>query len=136
MPSPRRPYAQPESDLAVHPGELLAEELEARGLTQKDLAAIMERPAQAVNEIVRGKKAITADTALQLEAALGTPATFWLNLQSQYDLALARRAQARRAAATVTPDRRPMAVAETSTRYRAAAPNVARTPKAPHTRKP
>lgn len=133
MPSPRRAYAQPESDLAVHPGELLAEELEVRGLTQKDLAAIMERPAQAVNEIVRGKKAITAETALQLEGALGTPATFWLNLQSQHDLALARRARAQRTEASATGGRRLLAVAETSTHYRAAAPKPA--PKAPRTRK-
>ncbi|HRC62594.1 MAG: HigA family addiction module antidote protein [Dehalococcoidia bacterium] len=69
-----------ESDLAIHPGELLAEELEARGLTQRQLALNIDRTVQAINEIVRGKKAITAETALQLEEALGVPAHLWVNL--------------------------------------------------------
>ncbi len=81
-----------ESDLAVHPGELLAEELEVRGMSQRTLAAVIGRPPQAINEIVRGKKSITAETAVQLETALSIPAHFWLNLQSAYDLALARQA--------------------------------------------
>ncbi|GMU41886.1 MAG: hypothetical protein AMXMBFR23_27520 [Chloroflexota bacterium] len=87
---------RPESDLAIHPGELLAEELEVREMTQRALAEAMGRPVQVVNEIVRGRKSITADTAVQLEAVLGTPATFWLNLQMQHDLVLARRAAATR----------------------------------------
>lgn len=82
---------RPESDLAIHPGELLAEELEVRGMTQRALASVIGRPAQTVNEIVRGKKAITAETAIQLEDALDIPAHFWLNLQSDYELAVARR---------------------------------------------
>jgi HTH-type transcriptional regulator/antitoxin HigA len=86
--------AQVESDLAIHPGELLAEEIEARGLTQRQLAVNIGRPVQAINEIVRGKKAITAETALQLEDALGVPAHLWVNLQAAYDLACARRARA------------------------------------------
>jgi addiction module HigA family antidote len=95
----RKPVAIPESDLAVHPGELLAEELAVRGLTQKQLAEGMGRPAQAINEIIRGRTAITAETALQLEHALGTPARFWLNLQAAHDLAGARqREQAARSA--------------------------------------
>lgn len=126
MPSRSTSRPQQESDLAIHPGELLAEELEVRGITQKALAAIMERPAQAVNEIVRGKKAITADTALQLEAVLGAPAAFWLNLQSQYDLVLARRAQAARITTRTTASRgRLVAVAETPQSYKT------RTPRAP-----
>ena len=80
-----------ESDLAVHPGELLGEELEVRGMSQRALAEAIGRPVQAINEIVRGKKAITAETAIQLEDALGIPAHFWLNLQSDYELAVARR---------------------------------------------
>jgi len=80
-----------ETDLAIHPGELLAEELEIRGITQRALAATMGRPAQVINEIVRGKKAITAETAVQLEAALDIPAHLWLNMQSDHDLILARR---------------------------------------------
>jgi HTH-type transcriptional regulator/antitoxin HigA len=92
------PQPRTESDLAVHPGELLAEELEARDLTQAQLARTMGRPVQALNEIVRGRKSITAETAVQLEAALEIPAHFWLNLQSEYDLVRARRALATRGA--------------------------------------
>lgn len=88
-----------ESDLAIHPGELLAEEIEEHGLTQKALAEAMGRPAQVVNEIIRGRKAITAETAIQLESALGTSARFWLNLQSMYDLTRARESMARRESA-------------------------------------
>lgn len=87
-----RTYPATESDLAIHPGELLAEEIEERGLTQKALAEAMGRPAQVVNEIIRGRKAITAETAIQLEHALGPSARFWLNLQSMYDLTRAREA--------------------------------------------
>jgi HTH-type transcriptional regulator/antitoxin HigA len=79
-----------ESDVAVHPGELLAEELAARAMTQRALAEAMGRPPQVINEIVRGRKAITAETAIQLERALGTPAHMWLQLQMQYELAVAR----------------------------------------------
>ncbi|MBM4415382.1 MAG: HigA family addiction module antidote protein [Chloroflexi bacterium] len=85
-----RKQARVESDLAVHPGELLAEELAARGMTQRALAEAMGRPPQVVNEIVRGRKAITAETALQLERVLDTPAYLWVNLQAQYELARAR----------------------------------------------
>lgn len=81
-----------ESDLAIHPGELLAEELEVRAMTQRELAESMGRPAQTINEIVKGKKAITADTAVQLEAALDIPAYLWLNMQSNYELTVARAA--------------------------------------------
>lgn len=81
---------RPESDLLIHPGELLAEELGVRGLTQRELATVMERPVQAINEIVNGKKAITAETAVQLEDALGIPAHLWLNMQSTFDLRRAR----------------------------------------------
>ncbi|RLT40439.1 MAG: addiction module antidote protein, HigA family [Chloroflexi bacterium] len=88
-----------ESDLLVHPGELLAEELEVREMTQRELAEAMGRPVQVINEIVRGKKAITAETAVQLEAALKIPAHLWLNMQSSYELKLARLAQRERGVA-------------------------------------
>ena len=65
---------QPRSDLAIPPGELLAEEIEARGMLQRDLAALMGRQPNVVSEIVRGRKAITPRTALQLERALGIDA--------------------------------------------------------------
>lgn len=73
--------------LAVHPGEFLQEELDARGLSQAGLAREIGRPVQAINEVCRGKKAITARLALELEKALGISADMWMNLQSQYELA-------------------------------------------------
>jgi HTH-type transcriptional regulator/antitoxin HigA len=63
------------------PGEFIREELECRGWTQADLAAIIGRPVQTVSLIVNGKKAITPDTAHELAAALGTTAELWMNLQ-------------------------------------------------------
>lgn len=77
-------------DVAIPPGERLADELEARGISQKELAKRMGRPANAINEIVNGKKIITAETALQLEDAMPEiPARFWLNLETDYQLAKA-----------------------------------------------
>jgi HTH-type transcriptional regulator/antitoxin HigA len=74
-------------DVAIPPGEYLAEEIEARGITQKELARRMGRPLNAINEIINGKKAITAVTALQLEDVIPEiPARFWLNLETDYQL--------------------------------------------------
>lgn len=89
-------------DIAIPPGELLAEELAERKLSQAELARQMGRPIQAINEIVKGKKAITAETALQLEAALGISAETWINMEGSYQLTkarLARKTKGRRAAA-------------------------------------
>ena len=75
---------------AVTPGEILAEEfLEPLGFTQREIARRMGVTPMRVSEIVRGKRSITADTALRLADALGTSARFWMNLQSSYDLAIA-----------------------------------------------
>jgi HTH-type transcriptional regulator/antitoxin HigA len=71
-----------------HPGEFIREELDARGWTQDDLAAIIGRPIQVVNLIINGKKEITPRTALELAAAFGSSAEIWMNLQSAYDLSL------------------------------------------------
>lgn len=84
----------PQSDIAIHPGGLLAEEIEARGMTQRELAMRMGRPPQLVSEIVRGRHGISAETALQLDAALGTAAHIWVGLDADYRLALARRGAA------------------------------------------
>lgn len=73
------------------PGQVLREALKLRGMTQTDLAQRMGRPVQMVNEVVNGKKVITAETALQLERALGISADFWVQFEAQYRLALARR---------------------------------------------
>ncbi len=72
----------------IPPGEILKDELEARGWTQSDLAEILGRPIQAINEIVSGKKAIVPATAVELPRAFGTSAEFWLNLESAYRLDL------------------------------------------------
>jgi len=82
-------------DIAIPPGETLAEEIEARGMTQSELARRMGRPVQAVNEIIRGRKAITAGTALDLEDALGVSALFWLRLEAAFQLNRARLARRR-----------------------------------------
>lgn len=82
-----------QSDLAIPPGEYIAEVLEAYGMSQAELARRMGRPAQAINEIIKGEKAIIPETALQLEKVLGLPATFWLGLESQYRLTKARQSE-------------------------------------------
>ena len=74
-------------DVAIAPGEYLAEEIGARGISQIELARRMGRPVNAINEIVNGKKAITAATALQLESVMPEiPARFWLSLETDYQL--------------------------------------------------
>ena len=70
----------------VTPGDILKEELAARGWTQKVFADIIGKPLQSVNEIIRGKKSITPETAKLLGAALGTSAELWLNLDANYRL--------------------------------------------------
>ncbi|MBI4310365.1 MAG: HigA family addiction module antidote protein [Chloroflexi bacterium] len=80
-----------ETDALISPGEHLREEIGARGITQKELAHLMGRPPQVVSEICRGKREITAEIALDLERALETPAHIWMNLESQYQLRLARK---------------------------------------------
>ena len=77
-------------DIAIPPGELLGEEIEARGMSQQDLARRMGRPAQMVNELIHGKKALTPETALGLEKVLGVPASFWVNSESSYQLVRSR----------------------------------------------
>lgn len=72
------------------PGEYIREELEARHWTQSDLAAVLGRPLQVVNEIINGRKRITAATAKQVAAAFGTSPELWLNLESAYQLGTAR----------------------------------------------
>lgn len=81
---------------AVHPGEVLAEALEDRAMTQAELARRMDRPVKTINEIVNGKSAITHDTAIQLELVLGIPSRLWNNLQRDYFEAEARIAERRR----------------------------------------
>ncbi len=77
-------------DIAIPPGKLLGEEIEARGMSQQELARRMGRPPQMINELIRGGKALTPETALGLELALGIPASFWTNSESSYRLARSR----------------------------------------------
>ncbi len=71
----------------IHPGEVLLEEfLEPLGVTQHHLAVSIGVPPRRINEIVHGKRRITADTALRLSRYFGTSDRFWLNLQTRYDL--------------------------------------------------
>jgi addiction module HigA family antidote len=75
----------------VPPGRTLASELKARGRTANALALKLRVPSNRLTEIVRGERAITAETALRLGRYFGTGAAFWMNLQANYDLALAER---------------------------------------------
>jgi addiction module HigA family antidote len=76
----------------IHPGEVLLEEfLSPMGISQNALARAAGVPPRRINEIVLGKRSITADTAIRLAAALGTSEQFWLGLQAEYDLEAARR---------------------------------------------
>ena len=74
----------------IHPGEHLAEMLEELEITQYRLARTVGVPPRRINEIVHGRRSITADTALRLGKALGMTPEFWLNLQRMYDLEVAR----------------------------------------------
>jgi len=88
--SPQNEY-YPDSVSA--PGETLSETLDALGMAQSELARRMGRPVKTINEIIQGKAAITAETALQLEQVLRIPASFWLKLEQQYREFLARLAK-------------------------------------------
>ena len=74
------------SDIAIPPGKILLDTIKALSISQTELARRMDQPIQAINEIIKGKKEITADTAAQLEKVLGTPAYIWLNLERGYRL--------------------------------------------------
>lgn len=78
----------------VHPGEILREDvLEPLGISVNQFAKALGIDTPRLNEIVRGRRGITADNALRLARYLGTTPRFWLNLQSDYELRLARRAK-------------------------------------------
>ena len=93
----------PENRIPTHPGEILLEEfLVPMNVSQVAFAAHIGVPTQRVNEIVRGKRGVTPETAWLLAEALGTSPEFWLNLQTNYDLVRFRpKRQVQRIAATV-----------------------------------
>ena len=76
---------------AIHPGEHLAEELEALGMSATELARQLKVPTNRITGILNGQRAITSDTALRLGHFFGTSPQFWLNLQSLYELRLAEK---------------------------------------------
>lgn len=75
---------------AIHPGEHLAEELEALDMSAAELARKLDVPTNRVTQILNGTRSITGDTALRLAHFFGASAQFWLNLQTLYDLRLAQ----------------------------------------------
>lgn len=81
----------PENRIPTHPGEVLSEEfLKPLGLTQVALAEHLGVPVQRINELVRGKRGVTPETAWLLAGAFGTTPDFWINLQTTHDLAVTR----------------------------------------------
>src|SRR2546428_9431366 len=86
-------------DWAVAPGEVLLEALQDRAMTQSELAQRLARPLKTVNEIIKGKAAITPETAIQLERALGISARFWTALEAQFRSTLAQQEAERELAA-------------------------------------
>ncbi len=75
----------------IHPGDVLAEELGARGISAHALALKLRVPANRISEIIAGKRGVSAETALRLGRYLGTGAQLWMNLQAKYDLEIAER---------------------------------------------
>lgn len=74
----------------IHPGEMIKDEIEYRGVSQKALAAEIGVPASVLNEVLNGKRAVTTEYALLLEAALGIEADLWIRLQSDYNKQVAK----------------------------------------------
>lgn len=75
----------------THPGEVLREEIECRGITQTKLAKDLGLKVSLLNELINGKRDFTIEYSLMLEAALGVDADFWINLQNDYSKAMAKR---------------------------------------------
>lgn len=88
----------------VHPGEVLREDyLKPLNMSANALAKALNVPAPRINDVVRERRGITADTAMRLARYFGGDARSWLNLQAAYDLRIAERANAKRIAREVTP---------------------------------
>lgn len=91
-----------------HPGEILLEEfLEPLEISQYRLAKEIHVPARRINEIVHGKRSVTPDTALRLAKFFGMSDSFWVNLQTDYDMRIARRELRKEIAETIVPFPRP-----------------------------
>jgi addiction module HigA family antidote len=94
----KKPMPRP----AIHPGEILADELNELKITPTELSRQISVPPNRISQIIQGKRAITGDTALRLGHWFQTSAQFWLNLQSAYDLRVATDAIGRKVAALPT----------------------------------
>lgn len=90
MTRPARTLHEYNPDYAVAPGETIREQLDCMSMTQKELAHKMKRPIEQICRLVNGSIGLTVETALQLESALGLPARFWMNLEVDYRLHIAR----------------------------------------------
>jgi addiction module HigA family antidote len=75
----------------IHPGEILGDELEEIGISSAELSRTLRVPPNRISQLVAGKRAMTADTALRLARYFGTSADLWMNLQKTYELDLARK---------------------------------------------
>lgn len=87
----------------IHPGEILAGELEELGMSAAALARELDVPTNRITQILNGQRAVTAETALRLGLWFGMNPAFWLNLQSQYELRLAEQQMGREIRQRVTP---------------------------------
>lgn len=74
----------------IHPGEILKDELEARGLSQRKFASLIGVSYSVLNEIINGKRPVTTEYALKIEAATDIPAYIWVNMQAEYNMQTAR----------------------------------------------
>ena len=95
----------------IHPGEHLAEELDALRMSAAELARRLRVPTNRITEILNGERSVTGDTALRLAHFFGTSAQFWLNLQNLYELRLAERKVGKSIKALPTLSRRKSAAA-------------------------
>ena len=74
-----------ESSMLIHPGEMMKDEIESRGMTQKKLAEMTGIAPSVLNEVLNGKRSVTTEYALLIEAVLGIDADIWIGLQADYD---------------------------------------------------
>ncbi|KJV10777.1 XRE family transcriptional regulator [Elstera litoralis] len=89
--------------IAVHPGRILKRELQARALSANKLALALRLPSGRITDILNGKRGVSPDTALRLARYFGNSARFWLNLQTDFELAVAERETGARILAEVSP---------------------------------
>ena len=75
----------------IHPGEILKDELEARNISQRKFASVIGVSYSVLNEVINGKRPVTTEYALKIEAATGIPAYIWVNMQTAYNMQAARR---------------------------------------------